>query len=492
MSGKVTRTALVVVVVLAVGGTAVWLGWRNGKSNASTNTTAATTRVLTVTPSTMDQTISTSGTIQPSDTENLSFATSGTVESVNVKAGQTVAKGQVLATVSAPALASTLAQAQATLASAQAQLSSDESAGATTAQIDLDDADIASAYASLVTAAQNLSETSLTSPIAGTVASVNLTVGQVLGSSGSSSNSITGTGTGSGRTLGGTSSGSGSGSGFGGGGNNSSSSGTSNSSSSNSNSSASSSSAQIQVISNTYVVQLGLDTTTIGEVKVGDAATITPVSSSSSSSNSGGGFGRFFGGGGLGAALGGGGGFGGFGGVGFGGGGFGGGSGRTGTGGTGSTGTGGGAQALGAAASGTVTSVGVIASSSSGVATFPVTVSVSGSPDGFHAGATGSVAITYKQLQNVLAVPVLALTTKNGTTYVTIVKANNTTALQPVTTGITSNGEVQITSGLQAGQQVVLTIPSFANRLRSGNTGTGGSGGGGGGGFRFGGGGNGD
>src|SRR5689334_11486120 len=134
MSRKVTRSALVVVVIVAVGATAVWLGWRKG-SSASTNTSAATSRVLTVQPTTMDQTISTSGTIQPSDTENLSFATSGTVQAVSVEAGQKVKKGQVLATVSAPALASSLAQAQATLASAQAQLSSDQSASASTAQI---------------------------------------------------------------------------------------------------------------------------------------------------------------------------------------------------------------------------------------------------------------------------------------------------------------------------------------------------------------------
>ena len=135
MSRKIVQTGLVVLVVIAVGGVAVYFGWHKS-SSASTNTSAATTQVVTVQPTTMAQTISTSGTIQPSDTENLSFATSGTVQTVTVKAGQTVAKGQVLATISAPSLASSLAQAQATLASAESQLSTDQDSSSTTTAAD--------------------------------------------------------------------------------------------------------------------------------------------------------------------------------------------------------------------------------------------------------------------------------------------------------------------------------------------------------------------
>ena len=141
----------------------------------------------------------------------------------------------------------------------------------------------------------------------------------------------------------------------------------------------------------------------------------------------------------------------------------------------GSTGQSNASTAIGASATGTVTSVGTVASSSSGVATFPVVVTVKGTPASFHAGASATAAIAYHELRNVLAVPVTALSQSNGASYVTI-SNNGSQSKRQVTTGITSGGQVEITNGLQAGDQVVVTIPNFR---RGTGTGTGGFSGGG-------------
>jgi hypothetical protein len=74
-------------------------------------------------------------------------------------------------------------------------------------------------------------------------------------------------------------------------------------------------------------------------------------------------------------------------------------------------------------------------------------------------------------LQNVLAVPTTALHRSNGTTTVTV-SNNGHTSEQTVTTGLITAGQVQITNGLQSGDQVVVTVPT----IRRSNTGTNGSG----------------
>ncbi len=131
--------------------------------------------------------------------------------------------------------------------------------------------------------------------------------------------------------------------------------------------------------------------------------------------------------------------------------------------------------------------MGTIASASSGVATFPVVIAVQGTPAGFHAGASGSVAITYDSLTNVLAVPTSAVTQSHGTSYVTV-STNGKNAKRAVTTGMSSGGQVEITSGLNAGDQIVVTIPTFRRTgsgsrtgSQAGGGGFGGFGGGGGG-----------
>ena len=391
--------AAIIIVLGAAAGLTLWL------TGSSTPTgLVVTTQVVKVSTGTIKQTVATSGTIEPASQASLNFAVSGTVDAVNVKAGQTVTTGQVLATVGTTALQADLDSAQAQLTSAEARLSSDQSSGASTAQIDSDQAAVTSAESSLTSAQTDLSDASLTSTISGTVASVSLTVGQQVTASGGGSSSPSGS-AGSSSPTGST------------GTSGPSSSASSAASSAASSSSSSSSTAQVQVIgTNSYIVNTTVDDTEIGQIAVGDQATITP---------------------------------------------------------TGST----------TPAYGTVASIGLIATESSNVATFPVVIDVTGTPSGLYAGSTADVAIIVKQLNNVVEVPTAAINySSGGQTTVTQVKAGKDVTTS-VTLGQAASGETQITGGVTSGDQVVERVVKFTGVPGGSRTGGLGGFGGAGGGF---------
>ncbi|HJQ47190.1 MAG TPA: biotin/lipoyl-binding protein [Amycolatopsis sp.] len=255
--GKKRRWAIggAAVVVVAAVGVTVWLVTRPAD--------APSYRLIAASTTTLKQSVSSSGTIEPAQQSDLDFGVSGQVTAVNVAVGQQVTAGQALATVQSPSLSASVAQAQATLASDQSKLSSDTTNSASSAQISADNAAITAAQNQLANAQATLSEATLTSPITGTVAAVNLTVGQQV-SAGSSSSSSSSQGS-SGSSQGGNSN------------SNGNSGGSQSSSSSSSSSSGSAGSAQIVVIStNTYVVNAGVDDTEVGQIKTGDQAVITP------------------------------------------------------------------------------------------------------------------------------------------------------------------------------------------------------------------------
>lgn len=344
------RRRLVIGVVAAVLAAGAGIGTWLAAGSSSEPGLIVTTQLVTVTTGTMRQTVSASGTIEPAQEADLNFAVSGQVTAVDVSTGQTVTAGQTLATIDPSALQAQLASAQASLAGAQAKLSSDEAASAPTSQIDADEVQVNSAQTALNSAETNLSDASLTSTIAGIVASVDLTVGEQV-------------------------SGGGSGGGSGG--------------------SSGSSSTQIVVISTTsYVVNTTVDDTEVGQVKTGDQVDITPSGSNST-------------------------------------------------------------------VYGTVSSVGLIASGGSGVASFPVGVAVTGSPSGLYAGASASLAIIVQQIDNAIEVPTAAISySPNGEETVTVVD-DGRHVNRDITTGESSGGETQVTSGLTAGEQVLEQVVTF-------------------------------
>ena len=89
-----------------------------------------TYRTAQVTYGTITQSIGMAGNLQPVSEADLNFASSGTVQSVSVQVGQTVAAGTTLAALDPTLLSAQVLQAEASLASAQAKLAQDR-AGAT-------------------------------------------------------------------------------------------------------------------------------------------------------------------------------------------------------------------------------------------------------------------------------------------------------------------------------------------------------------------------
>jgi membrane fusion protein, macrolide-specific efflux system len=371
---RTRRFVVIGVAAVVVVGTA--LGLTLGLTGGSPATgLVVSSQVVKVTTGTIKQTVAASGTLEPASQANLDFGVSGVVTGVDVTAGQAVTAGQVLATVGTTALQADVDAAQAQVESADARLSSDEASGAETTQIDSDEASVTSAESSLSSAQTSLADASLTSTIAGTVASVSLTVGQQVTGSGNSSG--------------------------GGGGNGAAAASTS---------AASSSTAQVVVIStDSFIVNTTVDDTEVGQVVQGDQVTITPT----------------------------------------------------------------GATTLDF---GTVASIGLIATESSDVATFPVVIDVTGDPTGLFAGSTADVSIIVKQLNNVVEVPTAAIAySTGGQATVTEVK-HGTHVSQPVTVGQASAGETQITKGVSAGDSVLERVITFKGT--PGGARTGGLGGG--------------
>ncbi len=138
---RIVVTSVVVVVALVGAGVAWWLGNRSDSSSAAT-TTQTTKQLLTVTSGTLDTTVSAEGKVAAAQTNDLNFASAGTVTAVNVKAGDTVKAGQVLATIDGVALAANTAKAQANLANAQAKLTDDQNADASDDQIAADQSSV--------------------------------------------------------------------------------------------------------------------------------------------------------------------------------------------------------------------------------------------------------------------------------------------------------------------------------------------------------------
>lgn len=329
-------------------------------------------RLATASVGTVREEISAVGTIAPGQRADLSFGVSGRVTAVNAAVGQQVPAGTVLATVDAASLPSQVAQAEASVASARARLSADQSAGASSAQLNADRAALDAALAQQAVAERSLSQASLTAPFPGTVAAVNITVGEQV-SAGSGASPAASPSDPSGGGAGSAQAGS----------------------------AAAAGAAHIVVISTDgYVVNTSADDTQVGSVKVGDAVQIVP---------------------------------------------------------NGTT----------APIPGTVSSVALVATQSEGVASYPVTITVTGAPDGLHVGASAQVSIIVRQLDNVLLVPSGAVRYQGGSASVVVLEGGQQVTKQ-VTVGVSSGGQTQIVSGLDAGAQVVLPAAPTTTPSRGG------------------------
>src|SRR3954464_2158263 len=173
---RVVVIAVVVLVVLLVVAF-VWVRAAGSQTPRPRFATAETAGVA--------QTVDAAGTIAAAQEADLSFQVSGQVTAIPVTVGQQVSTGQVLATIDSASLPSQVAQARATLAQNRAKRDADD--GASSEQRAADNAAVEAAQAQLDSAQKQLDKATLASTIDGTVAAVNLDVGQQVAAGGGGS-----------------------------------------------------------------------------------------------------------------------------------------------------------------------------------------------------------------------------------------------------------------------------------------------------------------
>lgn len=385
-----TRTWVIggVVAVVVLGGGTTWAVLATTGARAETSPTTTT---VAASLQTLEKAVSSSGTLAPTTTEDVSFGVAGTVQAVNVQEGQQVAAGDVLATVDTLHANAAVLEARASLAAAQAKLSaaeadddgSDSSAAAIAsyqAQVDVAQADVTDAE----TAATG---TTLVAPIAGMVTNVSVEVGDAVSGSSSGSSGSSGS-TGSSGSSGSSSPGSATGA------------------SGSGSTGSTSSSGQFTIIStDSWKASLSVSETEVSEIAVGDQVELSTDDGTS-----------FF---------------------------------------------------------GTVGSIGLLPSTTSGAAAYPVVVDVTGSPEGLFDGVSVTGDIVYERRADVLTVPSAAVSSgTDGTSTVTVVADDGTETVTTVEVGETSGNLVEITSGLAEGDMVEVTV--FTPGSTGGQQGTGG------------------
>ncbi len=106
---------------------------------------------------------------------------------------------------------------------------------------------------------------------------------------------------------------------------------------------------------------------------------------------------------------------------------------------------------------GTVANIDTIGTSASGVVTYNVFLTFATIPSGVRPGMTASSIIQTQRHDDVLAILSSAIQTNNGQSFVRVLKNGKITEV-PVETGISSDTDTEITSGLSEGDTVVTSV----------------------------------
>jgi multidrug efflux pump subunit AcrA (membrane-fusion protein) len=91
------------------------------------------------------------------------------------------------------------------------------------------------------------------------------------------------------------------------------------------------------------------------------------------------------------------------------------------------------------------------------VVTYTVTLLLDKKLEEIKPGMTGNVDVIISQKQNVLRLPVTAINPRNGRATVEVLKPDGTQDTRQVTTGVKGDDDIEITSGLDEGDKVVVT-----------------------------------
>ena len=129
-------------------------------------------------------------------------------------------------------------------------------------------------------------------------------------------------------------------------------------------------------------------------------------------------------------------------------------------------------SAISADLTGTVTAIAPVAetSTSGGVVSYAVTVSLQAPPPSLRPGMTADVTVTTASASGVLAVPAAAIRGTSGNYNVLVLTAAGTAEARPVTVGLMTSSLVEIKSGLNAGD-VVITGTASQQRTTTGGQG---------------------
>jgi multidrug efflux pump subunit AcrA (membrane-fusion protein) len=121
-----------------------------------TSAGASSTRTSAVARGTVQSSVTASGTVAPANSEEVNFATSGTLATLNVKVGQQVKAGEVLGTLDANAANLALQSAQASLLTAQETLTQAQNGNQTTIEAQQNSDALSQAQAAVTTAQDTL------------------------------------------------------------------------------------------------------------------------------------------------------------------------------------------------------------------------------------------------------------------------------------------------------------------------------------------------
>lgn len=119
---------------------------------------------------------------------------------------------------------------------------------------------------------------------------------------------------------------------------------------------------------------------------------------------------------------------------------------------------------------GTVCSLSNVGTQISGVASFAVTVCITGTDPKLLVGMSATAAVVTNRADGAVLVPSLAVKTVGGQQVVTVLGTDGKTQTTvPVTTGISNGSQTQILTGLNGGETVVESISSTTTTNRTGN-----------------------